>query len=576
MGRELKVNTPNYKPPVIAIVGRPNVGKSTLFNRISGRTRGGVTAIVEDTPGVTRDRNYSLVSRYALPFILVDTGGFEIAPEDELAKLVVEQTKVAVEEADIVIALFDGLTGVQPGDDDVVDLLRRGQKNVVWCVNKCDGDEQGYRTAEFYSLGVPELEQTSALHNRGIRVLIEAALSRLPNFAVLSQTLREIRLIEEDAAAQAELEIDSGAELVEQFEQDEPLLDSEDSEFDIDDSEQYGGIDFAPVFIPEESEDSSPDPTQYLRENRLLPLSASGGTKLYGGSIEEGSAALDLPPAEADADENAEPEVQEIKVAIIGRPNVGKSTLLNCLAGEERAITSNIPGTTRDSLDISVEHGGQRFVFVDTAGLRKKGKISDRLEKYSTMRAIRSLGECDVALLVIDAPGGPVEQDARIAGLAHEQGKGLIVVVNKWDLAEKEPQKAREFKEQIAQAFKFAPYAPHIFISAKTGKRVPGLIDIVKEVALDRQRRVSTPRLNHLLKKCVRQLTPPAYRGVPVRLYYGAQVDAAPPRFVLFFSHPKGLNFSYLRFLKNRIRDEFGFRGTDIKLAVRKRASRHD
>jgi ribosome-associated GTPase EngA len=566
------VTTPNYKNPVIAIVGRPNVGKSTLFNRIAGKTRDGVTAIVEDTPGVTRDRNYALVKRYALPFILVDTGGFEVAPEDAMSKLVVEQTLVAVEEADIIIALFDGLTGVHPGDEDVVDLLRRGGKTVVWCVNKCDGEEQGYRTAEFYSLGVPELEQTSALHNRGIRNLIEAALAQLPNIAQLEAAFREIRLAEQDAVVQAEQEISSGAELVEQLEEEDPLLDSDESEFDIDDSEQYGGIDFAPVFIPGEEGDVA-DGGQYLKEHRLLPLSASGGTKLYGGSMEEGNAAVDLDlPEESGID--AEPELEEIRVAIIGRPNVGKSTLLNCLAGEERAITSDVPGTTRDSLDISIERDGQRYVFVDTAGLRKKGKISDKLEKYSTLRAIRSLGDCDVAVLVIDAPTGPVEQDSRIAGLAHEQGKGLIIVINKWDLAEKDAQAARDFKDQIAQAFKFAPYAPQLFISAKTGRRVPNLVDTVKQVALDRSRRVSTGRLNNLLKQCVRQQTPPSYRGVPVRLYYGAQVDASPPRFVLFFSHPKGLNFSYLRFLKNRIREEFSFGATDIKIAIRKRASR--
>jgi ribosome-associated GTPase EngA len=551
------------KIPVIAIVGRPNVGKSTLFNRIVGRQQ----AIVEDIPGVTRDRVYAMVERFVVPFLLVDTGGFELEPEDELGKQVVEQTLLAAEEADVILAIFDGSLGCQEGDRDVVELLRRYNKTVYYIVNKCDGDEQGLRVADFYRLGIDTLYDCSALHGRRVNLLTEMFLQKLPNYQALlsSATARRERIAAASEQAQLRAEQIADDELLENAFDD--ALPDEESEFgdgeEMPDGEASQMPSFAPVYVPGENDESESD---YERQHRLLPLEQSTAR-----DDRPRAAEIDFSQLPEDEGEAPAPELPLIRVAIVGRPNVGKSTLLNTLTGERRAITSSIAGTTRDTLDLTIRRDGQDYLLVDTAGLRKKARVTDALERYSTLRSLRALSEADVAVVVIDATEGPSEQDAKIIGLAHEQGVGLVFAVNKWDLVEKSHRTVHAFTKKIRETFKFAPYAPIVFVSALSGRRCPKVIETVKEVAYERMKRVSTNRLNQTLQKALKRFSPPPFRGREIKLYYGVQVDVAPPRFSLFFNYPRALHFSFLRFLKNSVRDEFGFEGTDIKLMPRKR-----
>lgn len=543
------------KTPVIAIVGRPNVGKSTLFNRALGERR----AIVEDVPGVTRDRNYALVENFAVPFLLVDTGGIESESEDELGKQVTEQALLAAEEADVVIALFDGSAGCQVGDEEVVAILRRYDKPVYYVVNKCDGDEQALRTADFYQLGIDTIYDCSALHGRRVQLLFEMILEALPNYtALLSSTKarkereREAeRVVQKIVAEEAEEEAE-----VELTDEEYAAMEGEGE----DDSMPH----FAPVFLPGDEDESTED---YDREHRLIPIPESVPKERREESEEwrEDPQALENEPV-------AELKLETIRVAIVGRPNVGKSTLLNTLTGERRAITSPIAGTTRDTLDLDLKRDGQNYVLVDTAGLRKTGRLIDAVERYSSLRSLKAISSSDVAVVVVDATDAPTEQDAKILGLAHEQGLGIIIAVNKWDLVEKSSHKTvHEFTQKLREAFKFAPYAPIVFISAISGRRCPRIIDTVREIAYERAKRVSTPHLNQVLKRALKKFSPPPYRGRDIKLYYGVQVDMAPPRFALFFNYPRVLHFSFLRFLKNAMRAEFGFVGTDIKLLPRKK-----
>ena len=548
------------KTPVVAIVGRPNVGKSTLFNRVLGARK----AIVEDIPGVTRDRNYALIERFSVPFLLIDTGGFEKDPEEEIGKQVVEQTLMAAEECDIILALFDGSVGCQPGDEDVVALLRRYKKSVVYVVNKCDGAEQALRVADFYSLGVPELKDCSALHGRGVHELIETILQELPNYQALLSSTQARKDREREAAKQAQSVADASAD---EYDEDEssgptaPWADDDGEEFEDfeeDGTDESAPPRFAPVYLPGEGEEA-----EYVKQFRVRPLS-------------EGVVSSDDAEPEDDEAEDEEdyiPNIPLINIAIVGRPNVGKSTLLNTLTGERRAITSPVAGTTRDLLDLTITRDGQEYRIIDTAGLRKKARVEeDSIERYSTLRSLAALSECDVAVVMIDATTGVTEQDTKIVGLAHEQGKGLIYAVNKWDLMEKNHKTVHEFTKDLREALKFAPYAPVLFVSALSGRRCPRILEVAKEVAVSRAMRISTNRLNRLLKKAVLRLSPPVYRGRPIKLYYANQVDTAPPRFILFFNFPRALHFSYMRFLKNSIRDQYPFEGTDIKLVAKKRS----
>ncbi|MCB0335087.1 MAG: ribosome biogenesis GTPase Der [Bdellovibrionales bacterium] len=444
------------KLPLIALIGRTNVGKSTLFNQIAGRK----ISVVEDTHGVTRDRNYAFIRRHGMPFTLVDTGGLLGEENQALAEAVREQTQLAILDADVIIALFDGVAGPHPHDSEVVNILRRTDKPVIWVVNKTEKEETELRVAEFYSLGVDEIFSISAAHNKGIKELIK---------------------------------------------------------------------------------------------------------KFY---------SLPIWPEKAPKEEKSEED--PIHVAILGKPNVGKSTLTNRILGEERVITSPIAGTTRDRIDVTLKRDGRQFIVSDTAGLRKKAKVkSESIERYSNLRSLKELAECDVAILMIDASAGPpTEQDARIAGLIHERGRALCIAVNKWDAIEKDHKTAKEFKDKVHEVFKFARYAPVLFISALTGKRCPSIFSQILAVYEQAHKRVSTSELNRVLERAFTKNPPPVYRGEPIKLYFATQVSVAPPTFVLFLNHPKKLNFSYERYIRNALRKEFGFEGNDIKLIFRKRTSK--
>ena len=543
------------RTPIFAIVGRPNVGKSTLFNRIIGKRR----AVVEDVAGVTRDRNYALVESYAFPFYLVDTGGFEADSSDDLQMLVSEQARLAAEEADVVFAVFDGKAGCQPGDEDVVNLLRQIDKPIHFLVNKCDGVEQAILAADFYALGLEELHTVSALHGQGVKELVENSLRSLPGYESLCASIAARKASEADAAIQAAQQRESF------FAEEEALQESNvpsvagNLQLSPELEHEPEDIDFPPVFIPGENEKT---PEAYLRENRLLDLVPRG--------------ARDLPlVSEPEPVKTYLPDsIECVRVALVGRPNAGKSTLLNTLVGEQRAITSPVAGTTRDPLDWPITRDGQKYLLVDTAGLRKKARIGDKVERYSSMRSLRAITECDVAVVLIDAVRGPSEQDAKIIGLAHDEGKGIVIVVNKWDLIEKDHKSVQNFKNKVRDTFKFSTYAPIVFSSALTGRRCPKVIEAVREVAYNRRKEVSTRALNQVLQRAMKRRSAPVVRGRPVKLFYASQIDTGPPRFVLFFNYPESVHFSYLRFLKNSIRDAFSFPGTDLKLVCRKRSQR--
>lgn len=524
------------RKPMIALVGRPNVGKSTLFNFILKQKK----ALVEDRPGVTRDRNYAVVERYSIPFIVIDTGGFAGPEQGEIASQVREQALLAIEEADIVFVLFDGSQGLQAADEELVTIARQREQGVYYLVNKCDSPEQESRKLEFFALGIDPIHDVSALRGRGIRELVEGALQSLPHYESLKASEKSRRenekQVEFEALAEEEvIEHISGPELIEKELQPEEKPT------------------FAPVYFEDELAVTK---QEYLQAHRLVERS-----RVQTVQAEE---------APEETEEEQDP-IDCIRVAIIGRPNVGKSTLLNTLVGEGRAITSPIAGTTRDTLDVTITRDGQRYEIVDTAGLRRKSKIVDTVERFSTVKAIRALTSCDVAVMVIDADNGPVEQDARLMGLAHEEGRGIVIAVNKWDIVEKDHKTVHQFTQKVRETFKFAPYAPIVFISALSGKRCPRVVEAVRKVAYARQKRVSTGRLNEILKRAIKRNSLPIYRGRPVKLYYASQVSAAPPRFVLFFNQPKGVHFSNMRYLKNAIRSQVDFEGTDIKLMARKR-----
>jgi GTPase len=542
--------------PIVAIVGRPNVGKSTFFNRILGETR----AVVEDLPGVTRDRNYGLVEAYRIPFYVVDTGGFEKDSVDELQQHTSRQALLAVEEADAIIFLVDTKAGLHPGDEEVIEVLRQYDKPFSVVANKCDGRELETLAAEFYQLGVDSVTPCSALHGRGVSMIVEGILETLPNFSRLYEYFeaqkereKEIQAEIEEAWKQGSMEIAVAEDWYEEAE--------EDAREDMREKKVIEGLeeDFPPVYDPE----SGVAAKEYDETFAYLPLPQSGGRQESEDKDEPG--------------EGFTPEVQDdpipcIRLALIGRPNVGKSTILNALTGDERAITSPLAGTTRDSIHEVLTYEGQQFELIDTAGMRKKGRVGDRVEKYSVLRSMRAISECDVAVVVLDAVEGPSDQDAKILGIAHDEGKGIVLVVNKWDLIVKDHKSVKEFEEKLRMEFKFVPYAPIYFVSGKTGKRVNRILEAAKEVAHARKKRVSTMALNTLLRKELPRASTPSYRGRPLKLFYAAQVDVAPPRFMLVLNYPRQVHFSYLRFIKNTIRDRYGFHGTDIKLVTKKRS----
>jgi len=436
--------------PVVAIVGRPNVGKSTLFNRILGQRK----AIVEDFPGVTRDRNYAEVRRYDVPFTLIDTGGFKPVSEERLLAQMREQSRLAVEEADVILFVMDAREGVTPSDVEVVDLLRRVDKPLLFVVNKVDGERQEAMTGEFYSLGIDSFFTVSAEHGRGVGDLMETVLELLP-----------------------------------------PLT--------------------------KEREDQG-----------------------------------------------------ETRLAVVGRPNVGKSSLINRLLGFERVVANPAAGTTRDSIDSPFVYNRNRYVLIDTAGIRRKGKVSQKLEKYSVIQALKAMERAHVVLAVIDAEEGITEQDLTVAGYAHERGRAIILVVNKWDLPEKDNATMGRFLDKLRSTFKFLPYAPVLFVSAFTGQRVAKIMTTVEEVATEYNRRVPTPALNKMLAAAVEAHQPPIYQGKRLKFYYMTQTAVRPPTFVVFANRSEGVHFSYQRYLGNKLREAFGFEGTPIRLQFKDRTSK--
>ena len=434
---------------VVAVVGRPNVGKSTLFNVLAGSR----IAIVEDTPGVTRDRIYADVSWLNHNFTLIDTGGIEPDSQDIILSQMREQAQIAIDTADVILFLVDVRQGLTDADSKVADMLRRSHKPVLLIVNKVD-DFQKFQADvyEFYNLGIGDPIPISAASRLGIGDMLDQVIS----------------------------------------------------------------------YFPEETEDTEED--------------------------------------------------ERPKVAIIGKPNVGKSSIINKLAGENRVIVSDIAGTTRDAIDMEILHNGQEYVFIDTAGIRRKNKIKAELERYMIIRAVTAVERADVVLLVIDATEGVTEQDAKIAGIAHERGKGMIIAVNKWDALEGKTDKSiYEQTKRIKETLSFMPYAELIFISAKTGQRMNKLFDLIDVVMQNQTLRIATGVLNEIVVEATAMHQPPADKGKRLKIFYTTEVSVKPPTFVIFVNDKKLMHFSYLRYLENQIRETFGFKGTPLKFIVRER-----
>ncbi|HZJ82251.1 MAG TPA: ribosome biogenesis GTPase Der [Clostridia bacterium] len=433
--------------PIVAIVGRPNVGKSTLFNQLVGKR----ISIVNDQPGVTRDRIYADTEWTGSKMTLVDTGGIDIDNQDELLIQMKQQANVAIETAEVVVFLVDGKEGVTPADREVANILRKSKKPIILAVNKIDAPHEENMQYEFYNLGIGDPISISASHKRGLGDLLD--------------------LIKEHFPPQDQLEEDD----------------------DI------------------------------------------------------------------------------IKIAVLGKPNVGKSSIVNIILGEERVIVSDIPGTTRDAIDTPFVLDGQKYIIIDTAGIRRKSRISEDLERYSVIRALSAIRRCDVALMVIDATHEVTEQDTKIAGLIHEEGKGCILVMNKWDLIEKETKTMGLFRRRLINDLAFLQYAPSIFTSALTGQRMNKIVEMVKEVYTNCIFRISTGILNDCIADAVAMTEPPTNKGKRLKIYYATQVSIKPPTFVLFVNDPDLMHFSYLRYLENHFRKSFALLGTPIKFFVRKR-----
>ncbi len=439
--------------PIVAVVGRPNVGKSTLFNKLVGKR----LSIVEDTPGVTRDRIYSECEWRNRKFMVVDTGGIEPNSEDVILKQMRRQAELAIERADVIVFLTDVRIGVTADDEDVATMLRKSGKPIILCVNKCDsiGDPPP-EFYEFYSLGLGDPIAVSAAHGHGSGDMLDEIFKHFP---------------EEDT---------------------------------VNNDEEY------------------------------------------------------------------------IKVAVIGKPNVGKSSLINRIAGEERVIVSDIAGTTRDATDTNVENSHGKYIFIDTAGIRKKSKVLEKIEHYSVLRAYMAVDRSDVCVILIDATVGFTEQDSKVAGYAHEQGKACIVAVNKWDAVEKTDNTMNEFKTKLEENFSFMSYVPFIFISAKTGQRVEKLFDMINDVNRQNSMRVSTGMLNDVLAYATTRVQPPSDKGRRLKIYYMTQPSTKPPTFVTFVNRADLFHFSYQRYLENQIRQTFGLEGTPVRFIVRERGKNDD
>ena len=498
--------------PVVAIVGRPNVGKSTLFNRFLGQR----SAIVEDRARTTRDRLYGDTEWNGRRFVIVDTGGLEVDPDDPIEARVQEQARLAIAEADVILFIVDAISGPTPADLEAAAILRRASAPVIVVVNKADNEKRELEAAEFHSLGWDETYAISASHGRGTGDLLDAIVWALPPESEA-----------EAARKEREAEAESWAKEV-----------------------AAGRLEPFVVGDPEADEEA-----------------------------DDGGATIDPTDAEArrwDAAMAADADGEPAAIAFVGRPNVGKSSLLNALLGEDRAIVSEIPGTTRDAIDTRLAWGRSEIVLIDTAGIRRRGKVASgpAAERYSTLRALHALSRADVAVLVIDAVEGLTSQDAHVAGYVVEEGKGLVIAVNKWDLvADKTDRTFDQYTEWIRNEVPFLDFAPIVSVSAKTGQRVGRVLEAAIDIWGERRKRISTGELNRVLNAATDRTPPPPVRGHRPKLFYATQAAVAPPTFVFFASDASAVHFSYRRYLENRLRDTFGFDGTPIRLVFRDRSS---
>ncbi len=466
--------------PVVAVVGRPNVGKSTLFNRLVGFKK----SVVHDRPGVTRDRLYEEADILGREVLLVDTGGLEASPDTELLVAMRAQTMVAVEEADVILLVVDGPKGITVPDREVADLLRRVSTPVVVAVNKIDGERHEGLMADFWELGLTPMLSISAEHGRGIYELAEAILERLPPA---------------DAVPQSEVEP----------------------------SFPWG-------------DDDPPDD----------------------GTLPEGD----------DEDETPVEETGPVLIAVLGRPNLGKSTLVNRLLGEERHLVMDMPGTTTDPVDSALRSGDRDYVLVDTAGVRRRARIGDPLERFVSLRSIRAIERCHVVLLLLDGTEGPTDQDAKLAELINDRGRALVVLVNKWDLAkDSEDMNSQAIDDRLLDRMPHITWAPHLYISAKTGKGCHRILPMVDEVYAAFNRRISTSKLNKFLISATASYAPPQHRHHPVRLYYMTQTRVRPPTFMAFANSADSVSPAYKRYLTNRLREAFNLDGTSLRLHIRTR-----
>ena len=433
--------------PVVAIIGRANVGKSTLFNRLVRRSK----AVIDDLPGLTRDRNYSEVTWEGKDFILIDTGGFEPLSPDNLFAQIREQTQLAIEEADTIIFLADGREGLNPSDIEIVRMLQSTKKDIHYVINKIDGPQQEENMVEFYQMGVESLYPISAKHKLGIADLMDDITSNFPD------------------------------------------------------------------------------------------------------------------------SKHEEANNSRINIAIVGRPNVGKSSLINKILGNERLLTHESPGTTRDSIDTNFTFNEQQYLLIDTAGIRRKSRVSVRLEKYCIVEALKSLDRCDIAILLINAIEGVTQQDTKIVRFIHEKGRACIILVNKWDLIPKDNTTHKDYLERIRYDLKFLEFAPVIFVSALTGQRVFNIFKLVPKIYKNYRKRIQTHHLNKIINQAIHYHPPPMVKNRNLKFYYTTQVGVAPPHFILFTNYPEDVHFSYQRYLTNQFRKNFELEGTPIRLSFKER-----
>ncbi len=548
--------------PIVAVVGRPNVGKSTLFNRVVGER----SAIVEDRPRTTRDRLYAPAEWNGRRFIVVDTGGLERRPGDAIEEKVQEQARLAIEEADAIVFVVDAAAGETPSDAEVAELLRTARVPVLVAINKADNTKRELEGAEFYGLGWEETYHISALHGRGVADLLDAIVWALPpeSEAEVERKRREAEA-EEWAEEEAAWESDGGA-----FALDRQITDGmgpgEGRSVD-------GGASTRKTGAGDRDTDEDPD-DEGLDDGLGDEIEAVGfeDDGVAGDEEWEDRESLRTRP-EAAAGTATDPAPIPVSVAIVGRPNVGKSSLLNRLLGEERAIVSDVPGTTRDVIDTHLEWNGLQVRLVDTAGMRRRGKVAGgpAAERFSALRALKAVSRADVAVLVLDAVDGLTAQDAHVAGYVVDEGKGLVIALNKWDLVEKDEHTFDGYADRIRRDAPFLDFAPLVAISAKTGQRVGRILEEAAEIAAERRRRVPTAELNRLLRDATFRQPAPSVKGKRPKFYYATQASTQPPSFVIFTSDASSVHFSYQRYLENRLRAAFGFAGTPIRLVFRDR-----